>query len=186
MSNPLLKLCPFCGGAAVRFDPVSVRYARTRVTHKGYNVKCDGCGATHDCGLEALPAPTKEAAAEVWNKRAGDETYTDVDGNVWTRPTAEAYAIVCKNLDARPTAEDVTQATVRGWTAEDWCELFERAPEVATLVRSQLNAAALPHLKRAVQLNNSMQSRVKFGGPVWHEHESIDDALDSAFTALGD
>lgn len=95
------------------------------------------------CGADSTDKASMREAAEriaalMTHFARRDETYTDLDGNVWTRPTAEAYAIVCKNLDARPTAEDVTQATVRDWTAEDWCELFERAPEVVTLVRPQM------------------------------------------------
>lgn len=92
-----MKPCPFCGGKA--FATYKTR------DHDGlcqHWVICEGCDArtgSHNFSeadatsawQRRVPAPSFEAQA--------DDTYTDEKGTVWERPTAWAYAQVCKARD---------------------------------------------------------------------------------------
>ncbi|MDE6210111.1 MAG: Lar family restriction alleviation protein [Lachnospiraceae bacterium] len=59
MKKSDIKSCPFCGGQVDVIIPGG-RY------FKFYQIRCDGCGAnSKECN-------TPEDAAELWNKRIGE------------------------------------------------------------------------------------------------------------------
>lgn len=62
MTIPKLKPCPFCGSTNLsQFTSSTIESDEV-----GYGFYC------HSCGTKGPHAPSKELAAEVWNRRTND------------------------------------------------------------------------------------------------------------------
>lgn len=60
--SEVLKPCPFCGGEAAMLQDGEDDSETGEISH--YRVIC------MNCGIEQMPAPTKEEAGADWNRRA--------------------------------------------------------------------------------------------------------------------
>ncbi len=58
--DPELMSCPFCGETLITFEEYEWEYVEAK-----YNVLCSNLA----CCAEVLCKPTKEEAADVWNRR---------------------------------------------------------------------------------------------------------------------
>lgn len=79
--GPELLPCPFCGGAAYYLKPAMTRHVpkmdcEPQVSeYPTYQVECIGCGAhsvPRIMHLGCTEAEGKRAAADAWNRRAGE------------------------------------------------------------------------------------------------------------------
>src|SRR5690606_28042866 len=107
--------CPSCG---------PVRPWRKEMVEKNLPPLPDSCMITYEFPDGAYDSESMTAygracyEAAISAHRVDDDTYTDENGTVWTRPTAWAYAQACKARDkwqakAAQKADDARDAALR-------------------------------------------------------------------------